>query len=154
MEEISLDNQEKKLIKKYSGNKIKLSSTNKLTVTHKEILPSNKRGNDKVIIYMSNLNCANCAAKIERQSKNIDGVVGSSLNFMSKKLVLDIKDKNIRENVIKNALNLIEKTEPGTKCEILDSTEKITIYMSNLNCANCAAKIERQSKNINGVVDS
>lgn len=154
MEEISLDNQEKKLIKKYSGNKIKLSSTNKLTVTHKEILPSNKRGNDKVIIYMSNLNCANCAAKIERQSKNIDGVVGSSLNFMSKKLVLDIKDKNVRENVIKNALNLIEKTEPGTKCEILDSTEKITIYMSNLNCANCAAKIERQSKNINGVVDS
>ena len=58
MEEISLDNQEKKLIKKYSGNKIKLSSTNKLTVTHKEILPSNKKGNDKVIIYMSNLNCA------------------------------------------------------------------------------------------------
>ena len=98
MEEISLDNQEKKLIKKYSGNKIKLSSTNKLTVTHKEILPSNKRGNDKVIIYMSNLNCANCAAKIERQSKNIDGVVGSSLNFMSKKLVLDIKDKN-NENI-------------------------------------------------------
>ena len=154
MEEMSLDKQEQKPIKKYSGNKIKIASTNKLTVAHKEILPSNKKGNDKVIIYMSNLNCANCAAKIETKSKEIEGVVNSTLNFMSKKLILDIEDKSVKNSVISDALNLIEKTEPGTKCEVLDNTEKVTIYMSNLNCANCAAKIERQSKNINGVIES
>ncbi|MDO4535953.1 MAG: heavy metal translocating P-type ATPase [Clostridium perfringens] len=103
---------------------------------------------------MSNLNCANCAAKIERKSQDVDGVVSSRLNFMSKKLILDIENKGVRESVIKNTLTLIEKTEPGTKCEVLDSTEKVTIYMSNLNCANCASKIERQSKNITGVVDT
>lgn len=154
MEEMSVDKQEKKPIKKYSGNKIKLASTNKLTVVHKEIIPSINEAKDKVIIYMSNLNCANCASKIERKSKDITGVVESRLDFMSKKLVLDIKDKSIRESVINDALTLIEKTEPGTKCEVLSNTEKVTIYMSNLNCANCAAKIERQSKNITGVVDS
>ena len=103
MEEMSLDKQEQKPIKKYSGNKIKIASTNKLTVAHKEILPSNKKGNDKVIIYMSNLNCANCAAKIETKSKEIEGVVNSTLNFMSKKLILDIEDKSVKNSVISDA---------------------------------------------------
>ncbi len=154
MEEMSVDSQEQKSIKKYSGNNIKLVSKNKFTVVHKEIAPSNKKGNDKVIIYMSNLNCANCAAKIELKSKDIDGVIDSNLNFMSKKLILNIEDKSVKENVVKSALNLIEKTEPGTKCEVLDETEKVIIYMSNLNCANCAAKIELKSKDIDGVIDS
>lgn len=74
---------------------------------------------------MSNLNCANCAAKIERQSKNINGVVDSTLDFMSKKLILNIESKSLKNDVIDNALNLIEKIEPGTKCEVLDDTKNL-----------------------------
>ena len=153
MEEMSIEREEKH-IKKYTGSKIKLVPTNKIAIAHKEIVPSNKKGRDKVIIYMSNLNCANCAAQIERKSQDIDGVISSRLNFMSKKLILDIENKGVRENVIKNTLTLIEKTEPGTKCEVLDETEQVIIYMSNLNCANCAAQIERKSQDIDGVISS
>lgn len=161
MEEMTIEKEEKYIkkhtatnVKLASNNKVKLSSSSKLKVVPKEVVSSNRKSNYKVVIYMSNLNCANCAAKIERQSKDINGVVESRLDFMSKKLILGIDDNNIKQQVIDDALNLVEKIEPGTKCEVLNETEQVVIYMSNLNCANCAAKIERQSNDIDGVIST
>lgn len=66
---------------------------------------------------LENLDCANCAAKIENALKNLDGVQDASVSFMSQKLVLEADDNNF-EQVLKRAKQTIAKIEPD--CEIID----------------------------------
>ena len=40
-------------------------------------------------IKMSDIDCANCAAKIEREVSKIEGVSAASVNFMNQKIVID-----------------------------------------------------------------
>ena len=40
----------------------------------------------KKVYKMQDLDCANCAAKMEREISKIDGVVKASVNFMTQKL--------------------------------------------------------------------
>ena len=45
------------------------------------------------IIKMSDIDCANCAAKIEREVSKIEGVSAASVNFMSQKIVIDTENE-------------------------------------------------------------
>ena len=38
------------------------------------------------------VDCANCAAKIENAVKNLPGVVNASVSFMAQKMVLEAED--------------------------------------------------------------
>lgn len=71
----------------------------------------------KKTFNLENLDCANCAAKIEIALKNIDGVQGASVSFMSQKLVLKADESNFAQ-VLKLAKQTIAKIEPD--CEIID----------------------------------
>lgn len=71
----------------------------------------------KKTFNLENLDCANCAAKIENALKNIDGVQGASVSFMSQKLVLEADESNFAQ-VLKLAKQTIAKIEPD--CEIID----------------------------------
>ena len=46
---------------------------------------------------MENLDCANCAAKMEAQIKKIPGVKDANMNFMTQKLTLDAEDGRFDE---------------------------------------------------------
>lgn len=46
---------------------------------------------------MENLDCANCAAKMENAIKKIDGVVDASVSFMTQKLVIEADDERFDE---------------------------------------------------------
>lgn len=46
----------------------------------------------KKTFALTDLDCANCAAKIENAVKKIDGVSTAAVNFMSQKLVLETVD--------------------------------------------------------------
>lgn len=41
---------------------------------------------------LQDLDCANCAAKMENAIKNIEGVKSASISFMTQKLVLEADD--------------------------------------------------------------
>ena len=43
------------------------------------------------------LDCANCAAKVEEAIKKIDGVNGATVSFMTQKLTLDADDARFDE---------------------------------------------------------
>ena len=45
----------------------------------------------KKTIALQDLDCANCAAKMENGIKKIDGVNSVSISFVTQKMVLDIK---------------------------------------------------------------
>ena len=47
--------------------------------------------------YKFEVDCANCAAKVEEAVKKIDGVNDATVNFMAQKLVLDADDARFDE---------------------------------------------------------
>ena len=57
------------------------------------------------------LDCANCAAKMEAAIKKIDGVKSASVSFMSQKLTIEADDE-IFDTVVKQAVECIKKVEP------------------------------------------
>ena len=62
------------------------------------------------------LDCANCAAKMEEAIKRIDGVNDASVSFMTQKLVLEADDDRF-EAVLDEAERACRKIEPD--CVIL-----------------------------------
>ena len=57
------------------------------------------------------LDCANCAAKMEAAIKKLDGVKSASVSFMSQKLTIEADDE-IFDAVVKQAVECIKKVEP------------------------------------------
>ncbi|MDE7454721.1 MAG: cation transporter [Clostridia bacterium] len=71
----------------------------------------------KKVIMLQDLDCANCAAKMENGIKKIDGVNSASISFMTQKMVLDIDDNNA-ENILKEVKAVCKKIEPDCKLKI------------------------------------
>ena len=65
--------------------------------------------------YKFEVDCANCAAKVEAAVKKIDGVNDASVNFMAQKLVLDADDARFDE-ILQEVIAVAKKVEPD--CEL------------------------------------
>ena len=65
--------------------------------------------------YKFEVDCANCAAKVEEAVKKIDGVNDATVNFMAQKLVLDADDARFDE-ILKEVQAVAKKVEPD--CEL------------------------------------
>lgn len=65
---------------------------------------------------LQDLDCANCAAKMEEAIKKIDGVNDASVSFMTQKLVLDAEDDKFDE-ALQKAVEACAKVEPD--CTII-----------------------------------
>ena len=63
---------------------------------------------------MQDLDCANCAAKMETAIKKIDGVNDCSVNFFAQKMILDADDARFDEIVAKAAA-AIKKVDPDCR---------------------------------------
>lgn len=57
-----------------------------------------------------NLDCANCAAKIEREVSKIKGVNKVSVSFMTTKMVVDLEEDKL-EDIEKEIERLVKKLE-------------------------------------------
>ena len=58
-----------------------------------------------------NLDCANCAAKMEDAIKKLDGVHDATVSFMTQKLTLDADDARF-EDILQQAVKACKKVEP------------------------------------------
>ena len=65
-------------------------------------------------IKVSNLDCANCAAKLERALGKIDGVGSASVGFLTQKITLDIDDARLDE-IMNEVKRVCKKVEPDMK---------------------------------------
>lgn len=70
----------------------------------------------KKTFRMIDLDCANCAAKMERAIQNIDGVTSATVSFMTQKLTLEADDARF-DQIVKEAVKVCQKVEPD--CEIV-----------------------------------
>ena len=60
---------------------------------------------------LRNLDCANCAAKMEDAIKKLDGVNSATVSFMTQKLTLDADDARFDE-ILQQAVKICKKVEP------------------------------------------
>ena len=63
---------------------------------------------------LEDLDCANCAAKMEEAIKKIDGVNDASVSFMNQKLTIDAADDCFDE-IMEKVVKACAKVEPDTK---------------------------------------
>ena len=63
---------------------------------------------------LENLECANCAAKMEDEIKKLDGVNSVTVNFITTKMVLDVEDDKF-DSVLDQAKDIIKSIEPYVK---------------------------------------
>ena len=62
---------------------------------------------------LEGLDCANCAAKMERAINELDGVKEATVNFMTTKLVIEGEDEKMPQ-IIQAAEKIVKKIEPDT----------------------------------------
>lgn len=122
---------------------------------------------------LEGIDCANCAAKVERGVASIPGVTESNVNFMTETLRFEVADD--QENLILvNIQEKINKLEPDVTLKnkadgqlinmnpaiVLESQSKEDEeshhewLLEGIDCANCAAKIENGVAEIDGVINS
>lgn len=65
----------------------------------------------KKVFKLVDLDCANCAAKMERNILKIKGVVSANVNFMSQKLTLEAADDEF-EAIMDEVVRVCKKVEP------------------------------------------
>ena len=65
--------------------------------------------------YKFEVDCANCAAKVEEAVKKIDGVNDATVNFMAQKMVLDADDARF-DKILQEVIAVAKKVEPD--CEL------------------------------------
>ncbi len=63
---------------------------------------------------LEDLDCANCAAKMEEAIKQLDGVTDASVSFMTQKMMIEADDA-VFDKVLKEAIDCIAKVEPDCK---------------------------------------
>jgi len=66
------------------------------------------------IIELDGLDCANCAAKIERAVAKIKGVSDVSVNFMTQKMIVEMEADNTQslyDEIVKTA----QKADPDVR---------------------------------------
>ena len=62
-------------------------------------------------LILEDLDCANCAAKIEKAAGELEGVKKSTVTFLTQKMVLDVEDDKVAE-VVKQVKAIVKKLEP------------------------------------------
>ncbi len=62
---------------------------------------------------LMDLDCANCAAKMEAAINKLDGVTSATVSFMTQKLILEADD--ISDDLMKRIQKVCKKVEPDCR---------------------------------------
>lgn len=96
------------------------------------------------------LDCADCAAKVEKAVRRLNGVKEARLNFAAAKLTVNYDSSVVQSNGILRIITgfgysavLAPAVKPGTQTTVF--------RLSGLDCADCAAKLEKRIAALAGV---
>ena len=67
--------------------------------------------------FKCEVDCANCAAKMEEAVKKLPGVINASVNFMTQKFMLEA-DEDSFDSVLDEAIKTCKKIEPDCEIEV------------------------------------
>lgn len=104
---------------------------------------------NSIKIKVEGLTCANCGAKIEKDTKSIFGDENVFLNILNQEM--EVKTNDNHDNTLKTVKTIVNKYEPDVKVYEINTSKPFIITLKGLNCANCASKIETASSQIDFV---
>ena len=70
----------------------------------------------KKTFKMEDLECANCARKMEDAIKKLEGVNDASVSFMTQKMTIDAEDDRF-DAIMKDVVKCVRRVEPD--CEVV-----------------------------------
>lgn len=73
-----------------------------------------RRESDQKTIHLQGLTCANCAAKIEKQVKQLDGVIDAQINLVNQTLEVEVLT-SIGEEIVEHVQEIVVRLEPHVK---------------------------------------
>ena len=65
---------------------------------------------------LKGLDCANCAAELERAIQKLDGIESVNISFITQKMDIEF-DETRREEIMQNLKKTIKKEEPDVTIE-------------------------------------
>lgn len=68
------------------------------------------------VFRLEELDCANCAAKMENAIRKIEGVENAAVNFLTQKMTIEAQEEHFEE-IMKKVVKVCKKVEPD--CRIL-----------------------------------
>ena len=68
----------------------------------------------KRVYKLEGLDCADCAAKLERKLAAIEGITSANINFMTLKCTLEAEAENMNE-IIEKAMEIIKVEQPDVE---------------------------------------
>lgn len=71
----------------------------------------------KKVYKLTDLDCANCAAKMEERIKKLDGVTDASVSFMSQRMTI-VTESDDQTEIMKEVVKLCRKIEPDCKINL------------------------------------
>ncbi|WP_250861097.1 heavy metal translocating P-type ATPase [Oceanirhabdus seepicola] len=110
---------------------------------------------EKMEFVIEGLHCAGCAGKIENKVRALKEVDNAEMNFAISTLNAYINSSD-KDALKRQIIKIVEETEPGTTATLKDDLDgkEVEFELKGLNCAACAGKIERNVKELPGVVST
>ena len=104
----------------------------------------------KTTIRISGMRCVSCAQTIEKSLKKQPGVANANVNFATEKATVEFDPTKVNLEKLGAA---IRKTgyEPVGIAREGEQTREISLKITGMSCASCAAKIEKALKGLEGV---
>lgn len=69
----------------------------------------------KVKFKIKGLDCANCAAELERKIQKIEGITEASISFMTEKMIIECDDE--KDGIVEKIKKVVKKEEPDVTIE-------------------------------------
>ena len=117
-------------------------------------------------LILGGLTCAHCAEEISTVVKKIKGIEDSNLNFVNKKLSLELNSHKDEEELIKEIIAKIDSIEPGLDIQVIEKKSrqispnkvkeinKKELILGGLTCAHCAEEIGHAISKMDGIQNS
>ncbi|WP_368490559.1 heavy metal translocating P-type ATPase [Clostridium sp. BJN0013] len=109
-----------KTVKNPSRSNIKLA-TKDISKISTNIRTKESNSNVKKEFILEGLDCANCAAKIEKESNNIKGVKSAVVDFVNTKLILEIENPSKQSDIILKVKEIVKRIEPDVNVIEIES---------------------------------
>ena len=123
-----------------------------------KILDNNKNKAKKIEILLGGLNCAHCAEVIGEKVSELDEIEKSNLNFINKKLIIEVNKFSNEDLTIEKVIKIVNDTEPGLDIKVIKnentSNKKVEITLGGLNCAHCGEEIGNKVSKLENVAKS
>lgn len=105
---------------------------------------------EKTLIRISGMHCVSCAQTIEKALRKERGIINASVNFATEKAVVEFDPAKVSLERIGDVIREVGYEPVGIPREG-EETREISLKISGMSCASCAATIEKALKRLGGV---